>query len=101
MIIIGNKFIAYEKPKIYDFNLENLKQKSKFILIKNKVQAVIANANAISFLVCENLELAKTLQDIANDYLFDSKIALLISDDGELEKAIDARIDAVIYKSIL
>lgn len=101
MIIIGNKFIAYEKPKIYDFSLENLKQKSKFILVKNKIQAVIANANAISFLVCENLELAKTLQDIANDYLFDSKIALLISDDGELEKAIDARIDAVIYKSIL
>ena len=94
MIIIGHELVAFKRPKIYDFSKQSLEQKSQFILIKNEIQAVIANANGINFLACESLELAK-------DYLFDSKIALLISNDDELLKAITARIDAVIYKNIL
>ena len=68
---------------------------------KNKAEAVMANANGIGFLVCENISFARQLQAIANDYLFDSKIALIIKDDDELNDAIDARIDAVIYKSLI
>lgn len=101
MIIIGHELVTFKRPKICDFSKQNLEQKSQFILIKNEIQAVIANANGINFLACESLELAKSLQELANDYLFDSKIALLISNDNELLKAITARIDAVIYKNIL
>lgn len=72
---------------------------AQFVKVKNKIQAVLANANGVKFIVCDNLNLAKQLQSLANDYLFDSKIALIVSDDDELGSAIDARIDAAIYRN--
>ena len=36
---------------------------------------------------------------MADDYLFDSKIALIVESDEELSLAIDARIDAVICEN--
>lgn len=101
MIIIGSEFVPYERPQISDFTRFNLEKKSNFMYIKNKAEAVMANANGVGFLVCENISFARQLQAIANDYLFDSKIALIIKDDDELNDAIDARIDAVIYKSLI
>ena len=111
VLIIGLVWFLFKSKKNKNEKIELVECKkcgtfisSKSIkngLIKNEIQAVIANANCINFLACESLELAKSLQELANDYLFDSKIALLISNDDELLKAITARIDAVIYKNIL
>ncbi|CUU78513.1 hypothetical protein FFA43_08110 [Campylobacter hyointestinalis subsp. hyointestinalis] len=101
MIVFGSEFVPYSNIILEDFNILNLKKQAEFLRVNSKKQAIFANANSVKFIVCDNLSFARVLQSIANDYLFDSKIALLINDDIELEAACDARIDAVIYKNIL
>ncbi len=100
MIVIGSEYVAFEPVKLYDFNKYNIKDRD-FIAVKNRREAVFANANGVKFIVCDSLSLARQLQALANDYLFDSKIAVVVADDMELEDAIDARIDAAIYKNVI
>ncbi|ANE36472.1 hypothetical protein CIG11343_1476 [Campylobacter iguaniorum] len=98
MIVIGSEFVPFRNAKITEFSLQALQNQSEFVLVNSKKEAVLANANEIKFIVCNNLNLARQLQSLANDYIFDSKIALIIANDDELEDAIEARIDAVIYQ---
>lgn len=101
MIIIGSDLIAYEPVFLAKFELKNLNSKCSFIVVSNIKEALIANARGVKFIVCDSFKLAKKLQKLADDYLFDSKIALIISSDLELEKAAKNRIDAVIYKTAI
>ncbi|ARR01483.1 hypothetical protein CVIC8964_0033 [Campylobacter vicugnae] len=97
MIIIGSDLIAYEPVFLSKFDPKNLNPKCNFIVVSNIKEALIANANGVKFIVCDTIKLAKKLQKLANNYLFDSKIALIINSDNELEKAAKKQIDAVIY----
>lgn len=99
MIVIGSEFVPFSKVELYPFSKENLKK--EFVLVGSKIQAVLANANNVKFVVCDNLELACELQSVANDYLFDSKIALIINDQEIFDLAIQKRIDAVIFKEAI
>ncbi|WP_086225966.1 hypothetical protein [Campylobacter devanensis] len=101
MIIIGSDLIAYEPVFLSKFEPKNLNSKCNFIVVSNIKEALIANANGVKFIVCDSLKLAKKLQKLADDYLFDSKIALIINSNEELQKAAKKRIDAVIYKSAI
>ncbi|MCI7022864.1 MAG: hypothetical protein MR964_01320 [Campylobacter sp.] len=99
MILFSHPLVSSKTPKISDFNTFGSSQSDEFVLVKNKIEAVISNARGVKFVVCNNLSLAKELQSVADDYLFDSKIALIVKSDEELSLAIDARIDAVICKN--
>lgn len=99
MILFSHPLVNSSRPKISDFNSFGSSQNDEFVLVKNKIEAVISNARGVKFIVCDNLSLAKQLQNVADDYLFDSKIALIVKSDEELISAIDARIDAVICES--
>lgn len=99
MILFSHPLVSSKTPKISDFIASSSSQNDEFVLVKNKIEAVISNARGVKFVVCNNLSLAKELQSVADDYLFDSKIALIVKSDEELSLAIDARIDAVIYKN--
>ena len=99
MILFSHPLVSSKTPKISDFNTFDSSQNDEFVLVKNKIQAVISNARGVKFVVCNNLSLAKELQSVADDYLFDSKIAFIVKSDEELSSAIDARIDAVICKN--
>ena len=99
MILFSHPLVSSKTPKISDFSASNSSQNDEFVLVKNKLQAVISNARGVKFVVCNNLSLAKELQSVADDYLFDSKIALIVESDEELNLAIDARIDAVICEN--
>ncbi|BAF69470.1 conserved hypothetical protein [Nitratiruptor sp. SB155-2] len=61
--------------------------------IANVKEAVYANALQASFLLC-SLPLAKEVQKIAENYLFDAKVVAFI-DERVIEKAIEAGIDGV------
>lgn len=98
MTVIGSEFVPFRNAKITKFSLQAMQNQSEFVLVNSKKEAVLANANEIKFIVCNNLNLARQLQSLANDYIFDSKIALIIANDDELEDAIEARIDAAIYQ---
>ena len=99
MILFSHPLVRSKTPKISDFNILGSSQNDEFVLVKNKIEAVISNARGVKFVVCNNLSLAKELQSVADDYLFDSKIALIVKSYEELSLAIDARIDAVICKN--
>ncbi|MCI7501637.1 MAG: hypothetical protein MSA54_06835 [Campylobacter sp.] len=99
MILFSHPLVRSKTPKISDFNIFGSSQNDEFVLVKNKIEAVISNARGVKFVVCNNLSLAKELQSVADDYLFDSKIALIVKSYEELSLAIDARIDAVICKN--
>lgn len=99
MILFSHPLVSSKTPKISDFNTFSSSQNDEFVLVKNKIEAVISNARGVKFVVCNNLSLAKELQSLADDYLFDSKIALIVENDEELSSAIDARIDAVICEN--
>ena len=101
MIIIGSELISYEPVFLAKFEPKSLGLKSNFILVSDIKQALIANANGVKFIVCDSFKLAKKLQKLADDYLFDSKIALIINSNEELQKAAKKRIDAGIYKSAI
>ena len=80
----------------FDFNLLNFCKENGIksaVNIKNIKEAVYSNALDATFLVC-SFELAKEVQKVAEDYLFDSKIITLI-DERLIEKAIENRIDGV------
>ena len=99
MILFSHPLVSSKTTKISDFNTFDSSQNDEFVLVKNKIEAVISNARGVKFVVCNNLSLAKELQSVADDYLFDSKIALIVKSDEELSSAIDARIDAVICEN--
>ena len=99
MILFSHPLVSSKTPKISDFNTFDSSQNDEFVLVKNKIEAVISNARGVKFVVCNNLSLAKELQSLADDYLFDSKIAFIVKSDEELSLAIDARIDAVICEN--
>ncbi len=64
-------------------------------------ELVFANSFGAKYIVVSNLEFAKIAQKIAENYLFDAKILLEIETDLELEEAILALIDGVIYKKVV
>jgi hypothetical protein len=63
--------------------------------IKDALFAINFNATYI----IANLELAKTLQKIATEYLWDTKVLVKIQDDNSLEEVALNSIDGVIYKN--
>jgi len=62
--------------------------------------ALIATNLGATYIIA-NLELAKTLQNIANEYLLDSKILTPIKDDNSLEEVALNSIDGVIYQNFI
>ena len=50
MIVIGSEYVAFEPVKLYDFNKYNIKDRD-FIAVKNRREAVFANANGVKFIV--------------------------------------------------
>ncbi len=70
------------------------------VKITSLKEALFANALGASYLVCEQ-ELAKVVQNIADNYLWDLKVLAVISDDEELETTAKASIDGVIYQNYL
>ena len=82
----------------FDFDLSLLQfcQKNSVqcaVNIINIQEAVYANALSAAYLICK-MPLAKKVQKVAENYLFDAKVIALI-DERLIEQAIDAGIDGV------
>ncbi len=121
MIFIGHKFIK-SKPfyhiedidtilqtppnstVYFDFdekNLDiieyaNLNDVSFALHVENITQIVYASALNASFIVVKK-ELAKTAQNLANNYLFDAKILVKIQNNDEIEELALLGVDGVIF----
>ncbi len=68
--------------------------------VKNITEIVYASSLGASFLVVDK-ELAKTAQNLAENYLFDAKILVNIENDSEIEEMALLGIDGVIYSNAI
>ncbi|NVJ52650.1 MAG: hypothetical protein HWD90_03065 [Campylobacteraceae bacterium] len=70
------------------------------VVVENLTQAIYCNALNCKYIICEK-KLAKTVQKIAENYIFDSKVLAIIEDSNEIEKVALNEIDGVIYSNLL
>lgn len=122
MILLGDTQIPYERIEkiatindiqnsspnstvLFKYNVELLKHchlndLASAVIVSNLVEAIYANALRAKYIICEQ-NIAKTLQDIAETYMFDSKIITIICEQNEIENIALVGIDGIIYKDIL
>ncbi|MGB5918889.1 hypothetical protein [Arcobacter sp.] len=122
MIIIGDELIPFEETSfikeienikntkanstiLFDFNETFLKysyENNLFtgVIVHTLKEALYANALHAKYIICDK-PLDKTIQDIAENYMFDSKILTIIEASDELEIVAMNKIDGVIYKNLL
>ena len=68
------------------------------IKVNSIKEALYANALSASYIIAE-IALAKELQSIADNYLWDTKVLAIISNDDDLETIAKASIDGAIYQN--
>ncbi|MRJ02779.1 MAG: hypothetical protein GXO19_02815 [Epsilonproteobacteria bacterium] len=64
------------------------------VTISSIKEAVYSNALGASYLICPTLSLARQVEEVAENYLFDGKVIVTI-DERLIEEAIGAGIDGV------
>ena len=123
MQIIGHKLIEYKNFNliqtvenilnfdnlIFEYNedfIKNAKDNGKTfsVIARNLNEAILANALKAKFIIIEknNISIAKKVVKLAEFYLFDSKIGIIIENyEKDLLNAINLKVDAVIYKNII
>ena len=70
------------------------------VYINSIKDAIFSNALDANFAICK-FDIAKELQNIANEYLWNMKILALIDSDDMLEKVAMHSIDGVIYENYI
>jgi hypothetical protein len=70
------------------------------VVVNNLEDALYANALHASYMVCEE-DTALMIQPIAQEYLFDSKILVLIHSKKEISKLARNSIDGVIFSTAI
>lgn len=87
----------------YDENLLLYTMKNSLetaIIVSSIKEAIYCNALEAKYIICDK-KLAKSIQKIAENYMFDSKILAIIDNNEEIEKVALLEIDGVIYSSLL
>ena len=70
------------------------------VVISSIKEAIYANNLNARYIICQK-ELAKDIQKIADNYMFDSKVLAVIQTSDEIEEIAKNEIDGIIYKNIL
>jgi len=122
MILIGDKNIACERIEkitsvsdissttanttiLYSFDFKILRyceenNISSCVVTRNLQEVIYASSFSVKYIVVEK-NISKHAQDIANNYMLDSKILVIIDTNDEIvDNALD-EIDGVIYKEVI
>ena len=78
----------------------NLNQINTSVSCKNITEIIYASSFGASFITI-NAELAKDATKIANEYLFDAKILVLIEEENEIEELALLGVDGVIFSNAI
>ena len=78
----------------------NLNQIPTSIYVKNIIQIIYAASLEASFIIVDK-ELAKNANKLANEYLFDAKILVLIDSEEEIEELALLGVDGVIFSNAI
>ncbi len=63
-------------------------------------QAIYASSFGAKFIIIPK-ELASTIQNIANNYLFDSKILIILENENEIEEMAILGVDGVVFSNAI
>ena len=122
MILIGDKIIPFNTftnistieeiqntraNSIISFRYnENLLEYSSLnevifaVIVKSIKEAIYANALNALYIICDK-QLSKSVQRIADNYMFDSKVLAIIESNEEIEEIAKNEIDGIIYKEVI
>ncbi len=122
MILIGDKNIPFEeisfienksqiedtKPNstvVFDYDMELMKYCEQNgiaygVVLDSITKAIYSNSLGAKYIVCKK-ELAKTTQNIATNYMFDSRVLAIIENEDEIEELALKNVDGIIYKGVL
>lgn len=95
----GNTTLIFE----YDENLLKycFENSLGYAVVVNSVkESIYANSLNSKYIICHK-NLDKTVQKIAENYMFDSKILTIINNCNEIEEIALKEIDGIIYKKLL
>ena len=122
MILIGDKLIPFDN--IYNISsiedIKNTKANSVVsfryneklltyassnelnyaVIISSMKEAIYANSLNALYIICDK-ELSVSVQKIADNYMFDSKILAIIDSNNEIEEIALNEIDGIIYKEMI
>lgn len=122
MIIIGDKLVPFEDIQ-YIQNIENIKDTkanstiifnydeevlkycyeneiSLAVIVTSIKEAIYCNSLNVKYIISEK-ELAKQIQKIADNYMYDSKNLAIIDSNEEFEDIVKNEIDGVIYRDLI
>ena len=122
MIIIGDDLVPFEELNLINsiedikktkanstllffYNEELLKycyenELFSAIVVKSIKEAIYSNSLNAKYIICEK-KLAKKLQKIADNYIYDSKILAIVDSNNEFEEIAKSEIDGVIFKNLI
>ena len=122
MIILGDKIVPFENTFFISSidEIQNTKANSTLIFFYNEELLIYCSKNELPFavIVCSLLEaiysnslgakyiisekdLAKDIQKVAENYMYDAKILALVESNNEFESISKDEIDGVIYKNLI
>ncbi|QPH84217.1 hypothetical protein CVT06_03550 [Campylobacter concisus] len=119
MKILGDELIKFEplflcknedeisngRQNLFKFDRNLIKkaleaEASFSVFVTNANEAIITNAAGAKFIIAD-IDIAKDLVKIAESYLFDALIAVLIKDESELAQLAKFNIDAAILPNAI
>lgn len=119
MKILGDELIKFEplflcksedeisnsRQNLFKFDRNLIKkaleaEASFSVFVTNANEAIIVNAAGAKFIIAD-IDIAKDLAKIAESYLFDALIAVLIKDESELAQLAKFNIDAAILPNAI
>lgn len=89
-------FINFSEKNIETINHAVINSMLIAIRVENITEILYASALGASYIVVEK-ELAKTAQNLADSYLFDAKILVMIEDEEAIEELALLGVDGVIF----
>ncbi len=95
----ANSIISFR----YNENLleySSLNEVSFAVIVKSIKEAIYANALNALYIICDK-QLSKSVQKIADNYMFDSKVLAIIESNEEIEEIAKNEIDGIIYKEVI
>ena len=70
------------------------------VIVNSLKESIYANSLNAKYIISEK-SLSTMIQDIAENYMFDSKVLSIIESSDEIEKVAMDKIDGVIYKKLI
>lgn len=93
-------FIEFSETNLDIINHAFLNSMPTAIEVKNITELLYASSFGASYIVVEKI-FAKTAQNVAENYLFDAKILVMVENENEIEELALLGIDGVIFSNAI